>query len=228
MRKISSSANHRVTCPESSCAEARSRPNGFSMISRTQPFSRARRSPISRTTTGTPAVAPRGSASGSRRCRVCDRARRARHRPCPRRRRPRSRWRRSARRRRASSKTLVWNGSRACAFTAWRIAETNWRVDCSERATPTTPKRSGSSRRTASAYSAGKSLRLVRSPDAPKIARAQASGRLRIPSPSRSGFCCSLKGGGSSAWLRGRRGARANESANFCTPSASRVSTTTS
>ena len=50
MRKISSSANQRRTEVVSDRADSRSWPNGFSTITRVQPPSRSRRSPISRST----------------------------------------------------------------------------------------------------------------------------------------------------------------------------------
>src|SRR5262249_22937110 len=60
----------------------------------------------------------------------------------------------------------------------------------SVRATPTTANFSGSSRRNASEYSAGKSFRCVRSPLAPKMTSMQGSGVRRSCSPSSSGFSC--------------------------------------
>src|SRR5262245_2791970 len=60
----------------------------------------------------------------------------------------------------------------------------------SVRATPTIATRCGSKRRKASAYSAGMSFLCVRSPEAPKMTSAQASGVRRSASPSASGFSC--------------------------------------
>ena len=74
------------------------------------------------------------------------------------------------------------------------MALRNSSVDIGLRAVPSTAKRSGSMCLVAKAYSAGKSLRLVRSPDAPKITSTHGSGVRLRSSPSSSGF--------SATWVR--------------------------
>src|SRR6266576_3189008 len=89
-----------------------------------------------------------------------------------------------------TSQTSSRNSSREWCCTASFMRSRNSSSVSGLRAMPTTAKRSGSSRRKASEYSAGKSLRCVRSPDAPKMTRMQGSGVRRSCSPSSSGFSC--------------------------------------
>src|SRR6266576_1840959 len=87
-----------------------------------------------------------------------------------------------------ASQTSSRNSSREWCCTASFMRSRNSSSVSGLRAMPTTAKRSGSSRRKASEYSAGNSLRFVRSPDAPKMTRMQGSGIRRSCSPSSSGF----------------------------------------
>src|SRR6478672_4592700 len=86
------------------------------------------------------------------------------------------------------SQTSSRNSSRENCCTASFMRSRKSSSLSSVRATPTIMNFSGRSRRKASEYSAGKSLRFVRSPEAPKMARMHGSGVRRSCSPSRSGF----------------------------------------